>query len=280
MRQRFIACVFTAVVLLGCQSNGQQNIGSTLDKPSFEQFVQSLYQEPRTGLYIVDWDEPVATVEGLRPYYDRLYGDQALTVHQENGVDIIWDDTQKKNLTYCVSTSFGDRHGDVVAAIQAATGDWMAAGDVKYIYKPELDSNCTASTQGVVFDVNPAHDGQFIARAFFPNSPRDQRNVLVDDTAFDMPDTLDVNLHGVLVHELGHSLGFRHEHVHADMMNIPFENWFNCILEGLIDQNYRIVNEYDINSTMHYPQCGGTGNLQMTELDRQGVAMLYGKPSN
>jgi hypothetical protein len=276
MRQLLLS-LGCAALLIGCQPDGDQ-IGSSLDKPTFDEYVQSLYQEPGTGLYIVDWDVPVATKEGLRPYYDRLYSDGALTVFTENGKDVLWDDTQKHQLTYCVSKTFAARHADVVAAIAAATGDWSSAADVQFIYKPELDDNCTASTPGVVFDVNPVNDGQFIARAFFPNSPRDQRNVLIDGTAFQMPADTEITLHNILVHELGHSLGLRHEHVHADMMNIPFENWFNCILEPLIDQNFRVVNEYDTASTMHYPQCGGNGNLSMTQLDRDGIAMLYGKP--
>jgi len=278
MRQHLTLCVLAVCTagLVGCQSGDQ--LGSTLDKPSFEEFVASVYQESQSGLYIVDWDVPVASVEGLRPYYDRLYSDGALTVHQENGEDVLWDNTQKYQLTYCVSTSFGDRHKEVITAMADATADWMGAGDVRFIHDASQDGNCTASNESVLFDVNPSSDGQFIARAFFPNSPRDQRNVLIDDSAFNVPSDSAITVHNVLVHELGHALGFRHEHVHAAIMDIPFEAWFNCLLEGFIDSNYRLVGEYDKDSTMHYPQCGGTSDLSLSANDATVMEQLYGPP--
>jgi hypothetical protein len=74
----------------------------------------------------------------------------------------------------------------------------------------------------------------------------------------------------VLLHELGHILGFRHEHIHVPACS-----------EG--DTNWRKVTPYDSASVMHYPpyaypQCNGTntGDYALTSLDRWGVGSLYG----
>jgi hypothetical protein len=269
----FVAVLTTAA----CQGDGS-NVNSNQDKPSFDAWVASLYQEPDTGLYIVDWDVPVSDYNELRSYYDRIYNGGSLTVHQANGVDVIWDENQKHELTYCISDSFGNRKQQVVDAMAAATDGWMDAADLTYSYVPAEDGNCTAQNNNVLFDVNPVDSGQYVARAFFPNQPRDQRNVLIDDMAFDIEDPI-FTLEGVLEHELGHTLGFRHEHVRADIFDIPFENWLSCVLEGILDPNYRPVTEYDSASVMHYPQCGGTGTLSITELDIAGARSIYGAPT-
>jgi serine protease len=268
--------VFAVSASIGCA--GDAEVSSNTDRPSFDAWVQSLYREKETGRFIVDWDMAIATEEELRPYYDRLFNGAELTVNQVNGVDDIYDETQKHELTFCVSDSFGDRKAQVVEATVGAAESWMAAADLTFTYLPEEDASCTATNNNVWFDVNPTSGGGFIARAFFPSSPRDQRNILIDDTAFDLPPDSPFNLTNVVQHETGHVLGFRHEHVHANIFDIPFDQWLSCVLEGLVDQNYRPVTEYDSASVMHYPQCGGTGTLQITELDIQGVQEIYGPP--
>ncbi|WP_437738153.1 pre-peptidase C-terminal domain-containing protein [Sorangium sp. So ce1335] len=62
-----------------------------------------------------------------------------------------------------------------------------------------------SGNNNVVFDVRPVNVfGECLARAFFPDTPRDQRNVLIDNTAFGPGEP---SLEGVLRHELGHTLG-------------------------------------------------------------------------
>jgi hypothetical protein len=261
---------------VGCA--GGEGVSSNHDKPSFETWTETLYQEPSTGRYIVDWDMAVSADE-LPAYYDRLYGSGELTVNQVNGVDDVWNATAKHQLTYCIG-NFGANQQRVIDAMNEATAGWQASADITFTHVSAQDgAACTASNPNVLFDVNVTSGGQFIARAFFPSSPRAQRNVLIDTTAFDIDEDDVFSLDGVLAHELGHALGFRHEHVRAPIFNIPFENWLNCILEGFLDQNYRPVTNYDSASVMHYPQCGGTGVLQITALDVQGAQAIYGAPN-
>ena len=72
-------------------------------------------------------------------------------------------------------------------------------------------------------------------------------------------------LTGVLRHELGHTIGFRHEHTRPES-GTCFE-----------DNNWRALTAYDSSSVMHYPQCNGTqnGDLVLTNLDKSGAHSLY-----
>jgi hypothetical protein len=111
--------------------------------------------------------------------------------------------------------------------------------------------------------------GQFIASAFFPNDPRNRRRVLIDPSFFAA--NLSFDRIGVLRHELGHVLGFRHEHIRSGAPPAcPDEDVF-----GAID-----LTRYDPQSVMHY-FCGGLGTreLRITAIDRNGSRQVYGPPA-
>lgn len=243
-------------------------LGSTAGV-SFEELRARLPREPGTGAYIVDWDLVLHGDDALRELYDQLQPG-ALTIATSGGVDVRWTETQQRELTYCISDAFGDRKQAVIAAMKAASDDgWERFADVDFVYVPAQDASCTAQTSSVVFDVNPISGASYLARAFFPSNGRSTRNLIIDDRAFDPQATGRIPLANVLAHELGHTLGFRHEHIR------PEANAVDCAEDG----PYREVTTYDAASVMHYPQCNGTSStLAFTERDRQGAASVYGAP--
>ncbi len=271
-RPRPIAIWVSALSILalgsGCDPGTVSDVASNRDGvPTYAEFLASTYQEPDTGIFIVNGDETVANEKELREFYDALYGGAggALIVHAPNGTAVKWDATQRMNLTYCVSDGFGNRKQTVVDAMAAAAGAWEAATDVNYDYLAGEDANCTAQNTNVVFDVNPTSGQPYTMRAFFPDDVRADRNVLIDSTAFGNLGAVTVT--GVLRHELGHTLGFRHEHTRPEAAAC-FED--NAWLE---------LTPYDSASVMHYPQCNGTGtDLSLTSLDVTGAQALYGAP--
>jgi len=74
----------------------------------------------------------------------------------------------------------------------------------------------------------------------------------------------------VLRHELGHVIGFRHEHIRSGAPPVcPHED-----TTGTIN-----LTDYDPRSVMHY-FCGGVGSrtLEITDIDRTGSQQVYGAP--
>ena len=156
----------------------------------------------------------------------------------------------------------GSLKSTIVNAMAGGAALWEGASSaVDFVYDSSQDANCTTSNNAVLFPVEPIETDEYIARAFFPSSSDFEMNVLVDDsiTSSGWPPS------NILGHELGHTLGFRHEHTRPEA-GACFE-----------DNNWRPLTPYDSSSIMHYPQCNGTSSdLGFSPLDGQGVAALYG----
>lgn len=243
---------------------------------TFEEFRDSLYKEPgENGKYIVNGDTAIANEKQLREYFALLKNEAAnsvdpkvpeLAVMTVGGLDAIWNLSEKRALSYCVSLAFGNRYQETVLAMKEAAEAWEAAADLKFIHRMDQDNSCTPNNTSVVFDVRPVSGGRYLARAFFPNDNRAARNVLIDDSSYSLNPSRNLTLRGILRHELGHVIGIRHEHTRPDS-GTCYE-----------DPNWRPVTDYDAFSVMHYPQCNGQGDwsLTLTHLDKNGIACLYG----
>jgi serine protease len=257
-----------AIIILGvsgCASGGVET--SSTENVTFEEFEANTYREPwEGGHYIVDGDTPIPDAKQLQEFWGELQ-QGALIVNRVGGSDDKWNNTQKLNLTYCVSNNFGNRKQLVLDAMVAATSNgWEARANVDFKYLSQYDSNCTNTNQNVVFNIRQVSGQPYLARAFFPSSSRPSREVLIDTSSFG-----DVGwpLGNILGHELGHTLGFRHEHTRPEA-GTCFEN-----------NNWRALTSYDSASIMHYPQCNGSSDdLSFTSKDAQGAESLYGPPGD
>lgn len=173
-------------------------------------------------------------------------------------------------LSYCVLRQTFPReewYQEAVRNMRAACLEWQDTCGVLFSHESQLDNQASIRPQGVIFPVRYiSANGAFLAASFFPNDPRERRRLLLDPSYF----TTTFDHTGVLRHELGHVLGFRHEHIRSGAPAVcPHES-----LQDTVD-----LTAYDPQSCMHY-FCGGVGSkqLRITPLDRDGAQELYGPP--
>jgi hypothetical protein len=168
-----------------------------------------------------------------------------------------------------VRSTFGseDHYRLVVKNLGAATAEWEKTCGINFEHKADLDSRPGTGREGCLFVVYQIDvGGSVIASAFFPSDPPERRHVLVDPSYY----TTSFDKVGVFRHELGHVLGFRHEHIRNEAPPV-------CPNEPLWDT--QVLSAYDPKSVMHY-FCGGVGRheLKISDLDRKGARMVYGPP--
>jgi hypothetical protein len=268
MKRLCSLALLTVVGTAGCAPDSTK-------PPTWEEFQALATVEPETGYYIVNGDELVETPAELQQFYQRMIAqwdigstvgesEEPLIVNLVGGKDDKWSSANATNLTYCVSkSSFGSRYNAVVNAMASATATWEATANVKFVHVTSADTSCTASTSSVLFNVSQTSTQSYLARSFFPSSSRAARNVLISTSSF--TNIAPYTLGGVLRHELGHVIGFRHEHTRPES-GTCFE-----------DNNWRALTAYDSASVMMYPQCNGTnqGDLVLTARDKSGARSLY-----
>jgi hypothetical protein len=263
-------CMAMAAALTAPSVQAAQGTGV----PTFQEFKASTYQD-LDGQYIVNGDEPVAGSGALKSYYQSMVGPaqkvignkiiaNGLVVNTVGGNDDRWSNARVGDLTYCVSNKFGNRKDAVVRAAAQGAALWeRASSAIDFVRVPSAEKRCKVQNKAVVFPIQPTKSTQFIARSFFPSSPDKRRNVLANPVS--LLTTPDWSPGNILGHEMGHILGFRHEHTRPEA-GVCFE-----------DLNWRPLTDYDSASIMHYPQCNGTSlDLSFTATDAEGVAELYG----
>jgi hypothetical protein len=193
-----------------------------------------------------------------------------LLVMKVNGKIVRW--VPGSVVKYCIlkSTLSDQEFLQVVTNMDRATNDWERTCGVNFQYVSALDNSPAFSVPAdVTFTVQKVDlpDGT-IAQSFFPPDPKVRHQLLIDPIYFSP--NLGFDQVGVLRHELGHVIGFRHEHIRSEAPPA-------C--QGEMLGEVFVATNYDPHSVMHY-FCGGVGSAQLaiTELDRNGSQSIYGGP--
>ncbi|MFK4380821.1 hypothetical protein [Bradyrhizobium sp. USDA 223] len=244
----------------------QEAVAEPSNPAKVESLLKVLIESPPgSGRYVVEGDIPIAREEIVDYLKSLKSPDIANSRSDELIVNLIggkfdyWKTPEQRKLTYSFDgNSFPSAENlqFTRAKFRAAADDWVAACSDCGITFTEVSENPFFRIR-----YEPASDGT-IAMAFFPSSPPSDR-VLYVYKSFLAPD-LQFDPVGVLRHEIGHILGYRHEHI----ANIP-----GCAMEG---SNWKPITPYTANSVMHY-FCGGKGSLDLAlrDTDRRGHRCLY-----
>ena len=214
--------------------------------------------------------------------------EKGLVSEQEGGKIVRWKAGSK--ISYCImKKSFGSdaaaeqRYAKVVEEFGNATKAWTSIPDTnipQFEHKSNLDGSSLATMpKDVTFAVwSTKLPGNVIASAFFPNDPQEDWLVLIDPDKY-FGGSLAFDRTGVLRHELGHVLGFRHEHPRSEAPLV-------CKTLEVFDADVIPLSDYDPISVMHY-FCRGFNNpeqqalneqrrkLELTGIDKQGARLIY-----
>ncbi len=254
------------------ESIRQAAFGDPFNEDKVKAYMESL---PKADdLYVVEGDL-LLTEQELRAYVVGKSQAQVPTIESgellvniHNGSRDYYPNVAQRNLTYAVdrnSFSSQAQYQTVVNNVRLAGQKWQGVCPtcrVRFTYLSQYDNSPTHDKVNFIVRLIDVR-GAYIAAAFFPHEGPVRRYLNVDPSYF----TTSFNKVGVFRHELGHVLGYRHEHTR----NIP-----GCFFE---DNQWQPLTPYDPKSVMHY-FCGGAGslNLDITALDRAGHRTLYRLP--
>ena len=259
--------------------------GPSSESEGVDEFVASLTRDG-DGDLIFDGDLAFPNETAARDFYEERFGDGRST-QLANKRGAVWSDREKLALGYCVSNAFGGDKRRVLQAMQSAAAQWEQAANVKFHYLPQYDGQCANSrTRPRLFvPVRLNNECGWHASGAYPYKSSYHRLSFVkvntralgrcrQPVLFDLP--------GLLLHELGHVLGFIHEHDRRE--NAQNHDRGRCNPHNL--ENYNALTSYDPYSIMHYSECGGLGpyatgdprnNTTMSSNDRAGAAARYGR---
>jgi|tagenome__1003787_1003787.scaffolds.fasta_scaffold20889210_2 hypothetical protein len=144
-----------------------------------------------------------------------------------------------------------------------AATKWMQACNIKF------ESKTDRPTFRVEGPLAARSRGFAAATSFFPDAKPARRVLRLYSYYFAFTHEIAV---GTLLHELGHVLGFAHEHLRREAP-------LRCRAKKLEREKTKVLTGYDPGSIMHYFCDGARGRKwELTPLDVSGARKIYGEP--
>ncbi len=228
-----------------------------------EEFVQP-FESNGTTKFMVEGDIVISNEDLLGNYYNSMMGDDSRsTVHlQSNGDWDLYSPTEARNLTYTVE----GLPSNIVNIVHWACDEWEKYGDLDF-------TDVTGTSQNAVFTFRRSTTQEenqnpgVIASAFFPGDS--VKELVLYDDFDDIDDFYGWDKSSVLLHELGHGIGLRHEFIWRKR-----KRRYRQYLETYAPAE--LITDWDTDSIMYYPQYSAyTGDGYISSLDMDGVGILY-----
>jgi hypothetical protein len=177
-----------------------------------------------------------------------------LKAKEKAGAIVYWRDRADRKFKFAIDgASFQgknahDRYFTAQKMFVAATHEWedlCRECGIQFQYDWQSDWKKPRPGSALTFVVRGRDaGGAYVAAAFYPDSPVEERYVNVDSSYY----TTRFDQTGVFRHEIGHILGYRHEHL---------EGVSGCQRE---EGGWRNLSPYDPSSVMHYA-CDATASV-------------------
>ncbi len=274
----FLPLLLAPAGLSGCgsESRGSDETDAWLmhDSSSPTITFDDLLEQSRTNLghreaYVVEGDIVLNSEEALYDYYVDTYlrPKSIINLTSEAHVDVR---PNPMSITYCIHATLAPSATEM-NTLRGAMRDWEAVAAVRFVES----ASCTNLPAGSFTILDVATNWSYGA---YPELPVQELGVGTDGMGA-----------ALARHELGHILGFRHEHIHSG----ADPEWKPPILTNAAqisrctenppnpNMEWYELTTYDPLSVMRYTDCTqgqGVQNVPISVMDGIGARMVYRPP--
>jgi hypothetical protein len=253
-------------------------VADPYDRTRFSNYLQTLPQVD--GYYVVEGDILLNQEEVFEYLVSRSVGKRPLFDTAELLVNISggredFHGRKTSSISYAIDqASFPSAalYELTVQNMNQAANDWAAACTdchIRFVYMPDDDQSPSTDREDFVVRFHDSK-GSYLAHAYFPHENK-QRHTLEIDPLYFAPTRGSSDQIGILRHQLGHVLGYRHSR--STQVN-------GCYFSS--NKWVRFSQPYPGNDSVMEYFCTSTDglNLRISKPDQTGHRQLYGPYAN